>query len=59
MKLVKFQMRHYTTVKLILKSFKNPSGFRRSTASSGIRKNIPRKAYTAISKKVAPVIHDA
>ena len=39
---VKVLLRPYTTVKLILKTFKNPS-FRRSTASSGIIKNIPRR----------------
>ena len=42
----KVLLRPYTTVKLILKS-----SFRRSTASSGIRKNIPRKAYIQIHLK--------
>ena len=41
-KLLKIQLRPYTTVKLMLKALKNVGGpsFRRSTASSGIRKNI-------------------
>ena len=43
----KIQLRPYTTAKLMLKSLKNVQNptFRRSTASSGIRKNIPRGAY--------------
>jgi len=43
MKVAKVEMKPYTTV-LTLKSFKNPS-FRRSMASSGYEKNIPRKVY--------------
>jgi len=40
----KVKMKPYTTV-LILKLFKNPS-ICRSMASSGIRKNLPRKEWT-------------
>ena len=42
--LTKVQLGPYTTVKLILQYFKSLS-FRRSTASSGIEKNVPRKVH--------------
>ena len=43
-------MRPLTTVKITIKNPKNPS-FRRSTASSGLIKIIPRGAYIQVNVK--------